>query len=46
MLSDRELKPYHVYEETSAEFEIRGGHPLPRQSLAKHDIYFSPRPKT
>jgi hypothetical protein len=46
MLSARELEPYHVYEKTSAEFEIqRGGHSLADMTSATHDIYFNPRPK-
>jgi hypothetical protein len=46
MLSDRELEPYHVYEKTSAEFEIRNsGHSLHDMALATHDIFFAPRHK-
>lgn len=46
MFSDRELEPYHVYEKTSKEFELRrNGHSLQDMAIATHDIYFSPRPK-
>ncbi|MGA9391935.1 MAG: hypothetical protein WBV69_15995 [Candidatus Sulfotelmatobacter sp.] len=46
MLSDRELEPYHVYEKSSKEFELRRqGRSLRDMALATHDIFFAPRPK-
>jgi hypothetical protein len=45
MLSDRELEPYHIYEKTSAQSEIRGGHSLHDMALSTVDIYLKPRLK-
>ena len=46
LLSDRELEPYFVYEETQKEFDIRPS-AISFEDLAKatHNIYFDPRRK-
>ncbi|GEM_PF-265545 len=46
MLSERELKPYYLYEQTAKEFEIdQYASSFEEMAQATHNIYFEPRPK-
>ena len=46
LLSERELKPYFLYEQTAKEFEISPyASSFDQMALATHSIYFEPRSK-
>jgi AIG2-like family len=46
LLSERELKPYYLYEQTAKEFEIDPyASSFEQMAQATHNIYFEPRPK-
>ncbi len=46
LLSERELKPYYLYEQTAKEFEIdQYASSFEQMTQATHNIYFEPRPK-
>jgi hypothetical protein len=46
LFSRRELEPYHLYEQTSKEFEISPyASSLEQMARATHNVYFEPRPK-
>jgi hypothetical protein len=46
LLSERELKPYYLYEQTAKEFEIdQYASSFDETAQATHNIYFEPRPK-
>ncbi len=47
LLSERELRPYYLYEQTAKEFEIdHYASSFDQMAQATHNIYFEPRPKT
>ncbi len=47
LLSERELKPYYLYEQTAKEFEInQHASSFEQMAQATHNIYFEPRPRT
>jgi hypothetical protein len=46
LLSERELKPYYLYEQTAKDFEISPyASSFDQMAQATHTIYFEPRPK-
>lgn len=46
LLSERELRPYYLYEQTAKEFEIdQYARSFEQMAQATHNIYFEPRPK-